>query len=47
MSFGYSSSEAAKAVAALPNDNGLSIEEQTMMALRYFAPAADRTVRPS
>lgn len=46
MSFGYSASEAATAVASLPNDDGLTVEEQTMTALRYFAPAADHRARP-
>jgi holliday junction DNA helicase RuvA len=47
MFYGYSAGEASAAVAALPKDDGLTIEEQTMMALRYFAPAAEPRSRRS
>lgn len=42
MFYGYSASEAAAAVAALPKDRALSVEERTMMALQYFAPGSER-----
>jgi Holliday junction DNA helicase RuvA len=42
MFYGYSASEAAAAVATIPKDRPLTIEEQTMWALRYFAPRSDR-----
>jgi Holliday junction DNA helicase RuvA len=42
MFYGYSASEAAAAAATIPRDRELSIEEQTMWALRYFAPHAER-----
>jgi holliday junction DNA helicase RuvA len=35
-SLGYSAAEAVKAVAALPDDAGLDLEEKVRLALRYF-----------
>lgn len=42
MFYGYSAAEAAAAVATLPRDRDMSVEERTMLALQYFAPKADR-----
>jgi len=42
MFYGYSAAEAAAAIAALPRDIELTVEERTLMALQYFAPQADR-----
>jgi Holliday junction DNA helicase RuvA len=36
-SLGYSASEAASAVASIPNDSTLSTEEKIRLALQYFA----------
>jgi Holliday junction DNA helicase RuvA len=46
MFYGYSASEAAAAVATIPGDRELTLEEQTMWALRYFAPRAERKAGP-
>jgi Holliday junction DNA helicase RuvA len=46
MFYGYSATEAAAAVATIPRDRELSIEEQTMWALQYFAPRNERQARP-
>lgn len=45
MFYGYSAAEAAAAIATLPHDAGLSVEERTMLALRYFAPQAEQRGR--
>jgi Holliday junction DNA helicase RuvA len=45
MFYGYSASEAAAALASLPADQTLSVEEQTLWALQYFAPRADPGAR--
>src|SRR6266568_3821497 len=42
MFYGYSAAEAAAAVATLPTDRTLSLEEQTLWALQYFAPTSER-----
>jgi Holliday junction DNA helicase RuvA len=47
MFYGYSAAEAAAAIATLPRDRELSIEERTMLALRYFAPQAEQRGRRS
>jgi len=47
MFYGYSAAEAAAAVATLPTDRSLSLEEQTLWALQSFAPTSDRKVRSS
>ncbi|HTE86007.1 MAG TPA: Holliday junction branch migration protein RuvA [Dehalococcoidia bacterium] len=41
MFYGYSAAEAAAAAATLPKDRSLSIEEQTLWALQYFAPSSE------
>ncbi len=45
MFYGYSASEAAAAVATLPTDRTLTVEEQTLWALQYFAPTPERKAR--
>lgn len=45
MFYGYSASEAAAAVATIPRDRELSVEEQTLLALQYFAPRGDQKAR--
>jgi Holliday junction DNA helicase RuvA len=42
MFYGYSAGEAAAAVGSLPRDRELTVEEQTMLALRYFAARGER-----
>jgi len=36
-SLGYSTSEAARAVATIPQDKGLNLEEKIKLALKYFS----------
>jgi Holliday junction DNA helicase RuvA len=45
MFYGYTAAEAAAAVASLPKDRSLTIEEQTLQALQYFAPTAEQRAR--
>lgn len=45
MFYGYSASEAAAAMATIPTDKPLTVEEQTLWALQYFAPAANQKAR--
>jgi Holliday junction resolvasome RuvABC DNA-binding subunit len=45
MFYGYSATEAASAIATIPTDKALSIEEQTLWALQYFAPVAEQRSR--
>jgi holliday junction DNA helicase RuvA len=45
MFYGYSASEAAAALATLPTDQDLSVEEQTLWALRHFAPNVEQRLR--
>ena len=42
MYYGYSATEAAAAVATLPRDREMTVEERTLLALQYFAPKAER-----
>jgi Holliday junction DNA helicase RuvA len=45
MFYGYSASEAAAALATIPSDQDLTVEEQTLWALRHFAPTVDQRTR--
>jgi holliday junction DNA helicase RuvA len=46
MFYGYSASEAAAALATVPADQDLTVEQQTLWALRHFAPNVEQRVRP-
>jgi Holliday junction DNA helicase RuvA len=41
--YGYSAAEAAAAIAALPRDRDMTLEERTLLALQYFAPDGERS----
>jgi holliday junction DNA helicase RuvA len=43
MFYGYSAADAAAAVAALPGDSDMTVEQRTLLALQYFAPQSERS----